>query len=344
MMRCQIIAEAGVNHNGSLETAYRLIDAAIEAGADVVKFQTFVPERLVTAQAPRAEYQIANMGRGTQSQLQMLRDLSLPLDQYERLKSRCDLTGIEFLSTPFDYESADCLEPLVRRYKISSGDLTNLPFLEYLAAKAKPLILSTGMGTLAEAAEAVEAIQARQRSMTITETPLTVLHCSTEYPCRFEDVNLRAMTTMQAAFGIPVGYSDHTLGIEIPVAAVAMGAVMIEKHFTLDPNMPGPDHRASLDPGQFKVMVDAIRNCEHAFGDGIKRPAASELPLRSLVRKSIVAARDIPAEAVIDLSMLSFKRPGDGIAPGRWKDLIGLRTSRTIARDCVLKWEDFRIV
>jgi len=342
MTRCQIIAEAGVNHNGSVDLALRLIDAAVAAGADVVKFQTFLPEQLVTADAPKAEYQIANTGDGTQTQRQMLGQLALPFDQYARLKERCDQAGIEFLSTPFDFESADCLEPLVRRYKVPSGEVTNLPFLEYLSAKAKPLILSTGMSTLAEVAAAVETIQSCQRSSARSEAPLTLLHCCNNYPCRYEDVNLQAMATLRSAFGVPVGYSDHTLGIEVPIAAVAMGAEIIEKHFTLDPNMSGPDHRASLTPRQLKEMVSAIRNCEQARGDGVKRPTASEGPMRRLIRKSVVSARDIPAGAVIEPSMLTFKRPGDGISPSRWKELIGQRPRRAIDRDRVLRWEDFQ--
>ncbi len=342
MTRCQIIAEAGVNHNGSVDLALRLIDAAVAAGVDVVKFQTFLPEQLVTADAPKAEYQIANTGDGAQSQRQMLGQLALPLDHYARLKDHCDQAGIEFLSTPFDFESADCIEPLVRRFKIPSGEVTNLPFLEYLSAKAKPLILSTGMSTLAEVAAAVEAIQSCQRQLAQSEAPLTLLHCCNNYPCSYEDVNLQAMATLRSVFGVPVGYSDHTLGIEVPIAAVAMGAEIIEKHFTLDPDMPGPDHRASLSPRQLKEMVIAIRNCERARGDGVKRPTASEGPLRRLIRKSVVSAREIPVGAVIEPSMLTFKRPGDGISPSRWKELIGLRSQRAIDRDRVLRWEDFR--
>lgn len=342
MTRCQIIAEAGVNHNGSVDLALRLIDAAVAAGVDVVKFQTFLPEQLVTADAPKAKYQIANTGDGVQSQCQMLRQLALPLDQYARLKDYCDQAEIEFLSTPFDFESADCLEPLVRRYKVPSGEVTNLPFLEYLSAKAKPLILSTGMSTLEEVAAAVETIQACQHPSDETQPPLTLLHCCTDYPCRYEEVNLQAMATLRSAFGVPVGYSDHTLGIEVPIAAVAMGAEIIEKHFTLDPDMPGPDHKASLSARQLKEMVRAIRNCEHALGDGVKRPTASEGPMRQLVRKSVVSARDIPAGAAIEPSMLTFKRPGDGICPSRWKELIGLRSRRAIDRDRVLRWEDFQ--
>ncbi len=342
MRRCQIIAEAGVNHNGSMELALRLIDAAFAAGADAVKFQTFLPDQLVTANAPKAEYQIVNTGDNTQSQRQMLGQLALPLDHYSRLKDYCDQAGIEFLSTPFDFESADCLEPLVRRYKVPSGEVTNLPFLEYLSAKAKPLILSTGMSTLAEVAVAVETIQSCQRPSAYPAAPLTLLHCCNNYPCRYDDVNLQAMVTLRSAFGVPVGYSDHTLGIEVPIAAAAMGAEIIEKHFTLDPDMPGPDHRASLNPVQLKEMIIAIRNCERARGDGVKRPAASEGPMRRLIRKSVVSAKDIPAGTAIEPSMLTFKRPGDGISPSQWRDLIGLRPRRAIDRDRVLHWEDFQ--
>ncbi len=342
MTRCQIIAEAGVNHNGSADLALRLIDAAVAAGADVVKFQTFLPDELATSDAPKAAYQIVNAGDGAQSQCQMLRQLALPFDDFVRFKEHCDQAGIEFLSTPFDSESADFLEPLVGRYKIPSGEVTNLPCLEYLAAKAKPLILSTGMSTLAEVAIAVDTIQSCQGFWTGSEIPLTLLHCCTDYPCQYGDVNLQAMTTLRVAFGVPVGYSDHTLGIEIPIAAAVMGAVIVEKHFTLDLDMPGPDHRASLNPMQLKEMVTAIRNCERARGDGIKRPAASEGPMRRLVRKSVVSARDIPAGAAIEPSMLTFKRPGDGICPARWRELIGRRSRRAIERDRVLRWEDFQ--
>ncbi len=342
MTRCQIIAEAGVNHNGSVDLALRLIDAAVAAGADGVKFQTFLPERLVTAGAPKADYQIANTGDGLQTQQQMLRELALPLEHFGRLKDHCDQAGIEFLSTPFDFESADCIEPLVRRFKVSSGDVTNLPFLEYLSAKGKPIILSTGMSTLDEVAAAVETIRSGFRSSTKAGTSLTLLHCCTDYPCRYEDVNLQAMVTLRSAFGLPVGYSDHTLGIEVPIAAVAMGAEIVEKHFTLDSDMRGPDHKASLLPFQLSEMVQAIRHCEQARGDGIKRPAESEGPMRRLVRKSVVSARKIPEGSRIEPSMLTFKRPGDGICPSRWKELIGKRSGRAIECDQVLRWEDFQ--
>ncbi len=341
MNPCHIIAEAGVNHNGSIDLAFRLIDAAVEAGADGVKFQTFRPENLVTAGASKAEYQIANTGDGTQSQLQMLRQLALPLDQYVRLKEHCDQAGIEFLSTPFDEESVDCLEPLVHRYKIPSGEVTNLPFLEYVSAKRKPILLSTGMSTLAEVAQAVDTL--RNSWPQIERDSLWLLHCSTNYPCPHSDVNLRAMQTLRSAFAVPVGYSDHTRGIEVSVAAVAMGAIIIEKHFTLDRSLPGPDHKASLDPREFRELVTAIRHVHESLGDGIKRPAASEIPIRELVRKSLVAAVEIPSGTIVTRTMVTVKRPGNGISPGQIHQVIGLKAHRSIHRDHVLFWDDFQV-
>jgi N,N'-diacetyllegionaminate synthase len=329
-----IIAEAGVNHNGSLEIAERLVDAAQSCGADAVKFQTFKAERLVTRNASKADYQKRTTGGGD-SQFDMLRRLELSDAEFGKLIHRCSQRGIEFLSSPFDEDSADLLETLgVTTFKIPSGEITNLPLLRHVARKGMPVILSTGMCTLGEVEEAVEIFR-------VAGTPRVVLlHCVTEYPAPYQEINLNAMRTLHASFGLDVGYSDHTLGIEIPVAAVAMGAAVIEKHFTLDTGMEGPDHRASLDPAQFRAMVEAIRNVERSLGDGIKRPAPCELKNMEIARKSIVAAAEIAEGEVITREKLAIKRPGHGIQPKELDRLLGLRAGRAIAKDDVLTWTD----
>lgn len=319
---CFIIAEAGVNHNGDPALARKLVDVAADAGADAVKFQTFRAERIVSADAPKAEYQLQTTDKA-ESQLDMLRRLELPAEAHRELFECCRKRNILFLSTPFDEQSADFLEELgVAAFKIGSGDLTNLPFLTYVSGKGLPLIVSTGMSTLAEVEAAVEAIGAAGNR------DVVLLQCVSNYPADAADVNLRAMQTMSAAFGVPVGYSDHTLGIEVAGAAVAMGACVIEKHFTLDRGLPGPDHRASLEPDEMKAMVAGIRKVESALGDGQKRPAASEANTAVVARKSLVAARDITAGTVLTEAMIAMRRPGTGLPPALLKHVIG-RTLRT---------------
>lgn len=348
--RVFLIAEAGVNHNGSLELAYRLVDVAVEAGADAVKFQTFKTENVISRKAEKAQYQNKVTGN-VESQFEMIKKLELSFEDFRKIKRYCDKGGIIFLSTPFDYESVDFLENLVPLYKIGSGEITNLPFLEYIAKKEKPVILSTGMATLGEVEEAIDAIINVNPSffdtfhlshLTCHLPPLTLLHCVSEYPAKYEDVNLKAMLTLKKAFNLPVGYSDHTLGMEISMAAVAMGARIIEKHFTLDKNLPGPDHKASLEPQELRQMVRAIRNVEKSLGDGIKRPAQSELEVAKVVRRSLMATRDIKAGEVVKESDITTMRPGTGILPKFKKIIIGMRPTKNIKKDESFNWEDFK--
>ncbi len=328
-----VIAEAGVNHNGSLELALELVSAAKACGADAVKFQTFEARSLVTRSAAKAAYQRAP--DDDDSQYAMLAALELDLAAWRRIHAHCRDIGIEFLSSPFDEGAVDVLDELgVRAFKVPSGEITNLPYLEHLGAKAKPVILSTGMAWLGEVEAAVRTLQAAG------VRDLTLLHCVTEYPAPPEQINLRAMATLATAFGLPVGYSDHTAGSEIAVAAVALGAVVIEKHFTLDTSLPGPDHTASLDPASFAAMVRAIRSVELALGDGRKRPAACELPNLVVVRKSVVATRDVRAGETIVRGDVVVKRPGSGIAPGDLDRVLGRRAARDIAADEVIDWSD----
>lgn len=332
---CFIIAEAGVNHNGDLDLAKKLVDAAVAAGVDAIKFQTFKAEELVTRAAPKANYQKATTGEG--NQYAMLKQLELSLEDHIILKNYCQEQGIIFLSTPFDFASADLLERLdLPFYKISSGDITNLPFLEYIAKKNRPVLLSTGMSNLGEVEAAVETM------LGTGNQDLILLHCTSNYPTVFTDVNLRAMLTLQEAFKLPVGYSDHTLGIEVPIAAVALGARVIEKHFTLDRTMPGPDHRASLEPHELKAMVEKIRNVEKAMGDGIKKCVRSEENTRLVARKSIVASRDIFAGEEITVNDLSFKRPGNGLKPEYINYLLGKRANRLIKKDQIITFDDLK--
>lgn len=328
-----IIAEAGVNHNGCLDIAKRLVDVAAQAGANAVKFQTFIPEQVVAKGAERAPYQQANMPDRRESQLEMIRRLALTKEDFHTLKAYCDRAGIMFLSTPFDYYSVDLLDKLGLPYfKIASGELTNLPFLRYVAAKGKPLILSTGMATLGEVEEALEVVQragARQ---------VTLLHCTSNYPAPYEEVNLRAMVTLRQTFGLPVGYSDHTQGIEVAVAAVALGACVVEKHFTLDRKMEGPDHKASLEPSELAALVRAIRNVERALGDGLKRPSPGEKEIMKAARRSLVAAVDIAEGEIITAEKLTVKRPGTGIPPKMWDVVVGRRARVYIPADVVITW------
>ena len=331
-----IIAEAGVNHNGSLEVAKRLVEEAKQAGADSIKVQTFRADTLASTEAKKASYQKESTP-ADESQYTMLKGLELSDDDHIELMNHCRENGIMFLSSPFDEESADLLEHLgVTAFKIPSGEITNLPFLTHLAAKRKPLILSTGMSTLGEIEEALNTFRSSGNS------DVTLLHCVTEYPAPFDEINLKALLSLEKAFGLPVGYSDHTLGIEIAIAAVALGAVVIEKHFTLDRTLPGPDHRASLEPHEFKRMVSAIRNVENAMGDGIKRPAACEIRNIPIVRRSLVAARDIRAGETITSADIAVKRPGTGIFPRDLNAVVGMRATFPIPRDTVLTWEHFK--
>jgi N,N'-diacetyllegionaminate synthase len=306
-----------------------LIDAAAEAGADLVKFQTFKADRLVTAAAVKAAYQTQSSA-DFETQHAMLRRLELTREMHEALIAHCKLRGIEFFSSGFDPESVALLAELgADRFKIPSGEITNLPYLRLVGSYGKPVILSSGMATLREIEWALRVLQA-------AGTPLdriTVLHCNTEYPTPMADVNLRAIRTIADAFGVAVGYSDHTLGIEVAIAAVALGACVIEKHFTLDRTLPGPDHKASLEPREFAAMVFAIRNIEQALGDGVKRPSASEAKNMPVARKSLVAAQHIRAGEIFSAANLAVKRPGTGLSPARWDEVIGRRAPRDFAAD-----------
>ena len=325
-MSVYIIAEAGVNHNGSLETAYKLVDVAKEAGVDCIKFQTFKADKLASADSKKAEYQIRNSG--DESQLDMLKKLELSYDDFRELKKYCDKVGIAFLSTPFDLESIEFLNTIdMPFWKVPSGEITNLPYLLALAETGKPMIISTGMCGMDEIDEALSLIKEKGVD------DIKLLHCNTEYPTPFEDVNLRAMNTIRERFDLEVGYSDHTRGIEVPIAAVAMGATVIEKHFTLDRNMEGPDHKASLEPDELKAMVKAIRNIEQSFGTGIKEPSPSERKNIVVARKSIVAACDIKEGTVLSEENLAVKRPGDGISPMKWFEVIGTKAVRDFKED-----------
>jgi N,N'-diacetyllegionaminate synthase len=325
-----IIAEAGVNHNGSLDMALQLIDVAAAAGADAVKFQTFKAEKVIAVNAPKAGYQRETTG-SDESQLEMVKKLELDEAAHTQLYMYCRHKGILFLSTPFDLESIDMLSRLgLEIFKIPSGEITNLPYLRKLGALQKRLILSTGMANLGE-------IEAVLDILGESGTPLEniiVLHCNTEYPTPFEDVNLSAMLTIRNAFpGISVGYSDHTPGIEVPVAAAALGATVIEKHFTLDRNLPGPDHRASLTPDELKAMVQAIRNIEKALGDGIKRPSPSEIKNKPIARKSLVAIHPIKTGELFSSDNITAKRPGTGISPMRWDEVLGQAAQKDYEKD-----------
>ena len=328
-MKTLIIAEAGVNHNGDIELAKQLIAAAKSAGADIVKFQTFKTAKLVTKTAEKASYQ-----KGTtdadESQYDMIRKLELSRAGHEVLIEECHRQGIGFFSTAFDTDSFDMLVEMgLDQVKIPSGELTNLPLLRYMTRLGMPVMLSTGMATLGEIEAALSVIEQAGTPRNL----ITVLHCTTEYPAPMADVNLRAMLSMKTALGVEVGYSDHTKGIEIPVAAVALGARVIEKHFTLDRSLPGPDHQASLEPYELKAMVDAIRNVELALGDGVKRPSASELKNKPIARKSLVAIHAIKAGDVFTADNVGTKRPGTGISPMRWDEVMGRVAPRDFSTD-----------
>lgn len=334
--QCLIIAEAGVNHDGDMDVARRLIDAAVAAGADAVKFQTFNPDKLVTAQAPKARYQLSTTDPA-ESQLEMLRRLELKPEHHYALVRYAEAHHILFLSTPFDEGSADLLESLdVPVYKIPSGEITNLPLLTHIATKQRPILLSTGMSTLDDVAAAVQAI------VTTGNRDLVLLHCVSNYPADPADANLYAMRTMEEAFGLPVGYSDHTMGIDVALAAAALGACVIEKHLTLDRRRPGPDHLSSAEPDELAALVRGVRTIAVALGHGRKEPAPSEAEVARIARKSIVAARDISAGAVLATDDLAMRRPGTGLPARDLSRLIGRTTREPIATGAVIGLEMLR--
>lgn len=330
MNKTFIIAEAGVNHNGSLELVRRMVDAAVSAGADAVKFQTFKAEKIVCKYAPKAEYQ-KQVTDTAESQLEMIKKLELDAAAHKMLVDYCKKVNIRFLSTPFDFDSIDLLDALgLDIFKIPSGEITNLPYLRKIGGLRKKTILSTGMADLGEIEDALDVLTGAGTNL----GDIIVLHCNTQYPTPVEDVNLEAMLTIKDAFrGINIGYSDHTLGIEIPIAAVALGAAVIEKHFTLDKNMEGPDHKTSLEPNELKAMVCYIRNVEKALGNSVKKPSPSEISNRAILRKSIVAAKDICKGEPFTEENLTRKRPGTGISPMRWDEVIGQRASKDYKHD-----------
>ena len=351
-----IIAEVGVNHNGSLGMAKQLVDIAKQAGADAVKFQTFKAENLVTRDAQQAGYQVNNLGEAT-SQFEMLKKLELSYEEFVELKKYCDVTQIEFLSTPFDFESVDFLldDIGMDKIKIPSGELTNSPFIHYIAMKRKPLIVSTGMATMADIHEAlsylayglafldksvnldkVEAFYQTEEAKSLLNKYVTVLHCTTEYPAPFETINLSAMNEMEKELQLPIGFSDHSEGIAVPIAAAALGAVVIEKHFTLDRNLPGPDHLASLEPKELEEMVTGIRSVEHSLGTGNKQPTPIELENRQAARKSIVAKIQISAGDILKESHLAIKRPGTGMPPTAYWSLIGKVAKQSYEVDALI--------
>ena len=327
MEKVYIIAEAGDNHNGDFNTALKLVDVAKRAGADCVKFQTFVTEEIISKYAEMAEYQKKNTGK-EESQFEMVKRFELSFDEFRKIKEYCDRVGIQFLSTPFDLKSVDFLNELgVPFFKIPSGEITNYPYLIKIAHTGKPVVMSTGM---CEPDEILAAINVLEKN---GSGEITLLHCNTEYPTPLKDVNLYAMRTMKKMFGKKVGYSDHTKGIEVPVAAVALGACVIEKHFTLDKNMPGPDHKASLEPDELGRMVKNIRNIEIALGDGVKRVSESERKNIAIARKSIVARRNIQEGEILTEENLAVKRPGTGINPMQWMEVLGTRAVRDFKED-----------
>ena len=327
---CFVIAEAGVNHNGSIKMALQMVDVAVHSGADAIKFQTFKSDRLVTRDAPKAEYQTKTTDVG-ESQLDMLSRLELTSRDHHALMTHCQKKDIIFMSTPFDEESADMLIGLdVPVLKIPSGEITNLPYIEHVASAKRPLIVSTGMSYLSEVEAAVKAIR------DVGNEAFVLLHCTSNYPADVSDVNLRAMHTMAVEFGKPVGYSDHTMGIEVALAAVSLGACVIEKHFTLDRSLLGPDHKMSLEPAELSCFISGIRTVEVALGDGRKEPVEREAEIAAVVRKSIVASRDIQIGSVLSEDMLAFKRPGTGLKPDMQTLLIGRTTCTSITAGTII--------
>lgn len=333
-MGVYIIAEAGVNHNGSLENAMKLVDMAYECGADAIKFQTFKAEESTGVMADKAEYQKKN-DPAQESQLEMIRKLELPFSDFGLIKEYCNKKGIDFISTPDGEESLQCLIDLdVPLIKVGSTEVTNYFFLEKIASSNKKVILSTGMSTLGEVEKALEIMWATGNQN------IELMHCTTDYPTAIEDVNLRAMVTLRDAFHVPVGYSDHTLGNEAAISAVVLGAVCIEKHITLDRNMDGPDHKASMPPVEFKEYVKAIRNTEKLLGDGIKRPTKNEIKIMQQVRRSILAKEELKKGTVLTKEMFCYKRPGTGIAPEYAELLVGRVLSRDISKEEIITWDD----
>jgi len=337
MARTLIIAEAGVNHNGSMQMAKQLIDIAVEAGADYVKFQTFISENVISRKAKKAEYQVQNTGDAEESQLEMVKKLEFNEEQHLELIAYCKQKNIKFLSTPFDLDSVELLKKFnLDFFKIPSGEITHLPYLKKIAAIGKPVVLSTGMCYLGEVEWAVNQLIAGG----LTRDMITILHCNTEYPTPMEDVNLSAMLTIRDALKTPVGYSDHTLGIEIPIAAVAMGAVFIEKHFTISRTLDGPDHPASLEPHELKAMVTTIRNIEKALGDGIKQPSASERKNIAIARKSIHYSTNLSKGHLLMEKDFIMKRPGTGISPIFIENFIGKKLTADVFEDDMLQLSD----
>jgi len=333
MKKVFIIAEVGVNHNGSLKIAKKMIDIAKKFGCNAIKFQSFIAESVISKFAPKAEYQMKGTNR-KESQLEMVRDLQLDMEQHKQLINYCIKQKIVFISSPFDLESIDMLNKLeLKIFKIPSGEITNLPYLKKIGKLKKSLILSTGMSDLKEVRTAIDIL----RRAGTSKNKITVLHCNSDYPTSAKDVNLLAMITLKKEFGVDIGYSDHTIGIEIPVAAAALGASVIEKHFTLDRTMTGPDHKASLEPTELKTMVNAVRNIEKALGNGIKKPSFSELKNRKVVRKSIVALRSIVKGEIFTESNITVKRPGNGISPMGWDKVIGRRSRKNFKKDELIK-------
>jgi N-acetylneuraminate synthase/N,N'-diacetyllegionaminate synthase len=329
-----IIAEAGVNHNGSIEMAKKLVNAAKEAGADAVKFQTFKTKNLVTKNAKKAEYQIKNSGE--ESQYEMIKKLELSDSEFQEIAKYAESKGIIFLSSPFDIESVDLLDEMnIPAFKIASGEITNFPLLKHIAKKHRPVILSTGMSTIGEVEEALNLIEKYNDD-------IILMHCLTNYPAKKEDANLNVIKTLEYTFKRPVGFSDHTSGIEMSVAAVALGSCVIEKHFTLDKNLPGPDHKASLEPQELYEMVKAVRNVETGLGNGIKKPTNDEIKIKKLVRKSIVAKEDILKGSILTEEMLNIKRPGTGIEPKYLDELVGRELIDDVKKDDLLKWNQLK--
>ena len=322
-----IIAEAGVNHNGSIALAFQLVDEAVNAGADIIKFQTFKSSEVASQFALKAEYQ-ENSTPVNETQRDMLKKLELSYDAFRELQVYCQKKGIEFLSTPFDLESMAFLSELnMKRWKIPSGEITNLPYLVRIAHTKLPIILSTGMSTMEEIELAIKVLKRNECG------PITLLHCTTEYPAPIDEINLRAMQTLGKHFNMPYGYSDHSLGTVVPIAAAALGACVIEKHFTLDKSMDGPDHKASLDPEELKEMIASIRTVESSLGDGIKQPTPSEMKNRVAARKSIIAKYPIREGAVLTIDNLAVKRPGNGISPMLWEEVVGTIATRDFDED-----------
>lgn len=329
-MSVYVIAEAGVNHNGSLDIAKQLIDAAKKSGADAVKFQTFKTELCITRDARKADYQVENTGMAEESQFEMVKKLELNETAHHELIAYCKEKGIEFLSTPFDHDSIELLHSLgLQTFKIPSGEITNLPYLRHIGQFNKQIILSTGMASLGEIEAAIVVLTGAGTA----RNQISILHANTEYPTPMQDVNLRAMPTIGQAFDLPYGYSDHTQGIEVPIAAVALGATVIEKHFTLDRNMEGPDHKASLEPDELTAMVQSIRNIELALGSSVKQPSPSEAKNKPIARKSIVAKTTIKKGEHLSEENLAVKRPGTGISPMRWDELLGSIAQRDYQAD-----------